>query len=196
MRKLFILIPSLTFMFSIQFAWGSKYQFIEAVKQGDIKAVKLYIRSGKSVNVKGMTTPLHWASVHGHVDVFDALIEAGAKVNARNNVRSTPLHNASSFGHGVIVRKLLENGAKIDAKNRSGSTPLHNAILRDHAHIVRILLMQGANPNAIDEYGETSLDLAKSKEVKKTLKKYGAKKVSLFKRIKRFVSKFFSHLLR
>jgi Ankyrin repeats (many copies) len=44
-------------------------------------------------------TPLHEASNHGHLEIAEWLIRAGANVNARGLEDETPLHDATRNGH-------------------------------------------------------------------------------------------------
>lgn len=41
-------------------------------------------------------TPLHVACAHGHLDIVDILLSAGADVNITNDSRQMPAHEATS----------------------------------------------------------------------------------------------------
>ena len=71
-------------------------------------------------------TPLHYASRRGHAKTAQALIQAGADINAKDKVGWTPLHYASSRGHAKTAQVLIKAGAgaDINAKDKVGSTPL------------------------------------------------------------------------
>jgi hypothetical protein len=66
-------------------------------------------------------TPLHWAASSDDVDVLDALLDAGADIEAPGAVigGGTPISDATAFGQWDAVRRLLERGAG----PRSGSPP-------------------------------------------------------------------------
>ena len=52
-------------------------------------------------------TPLHWASAYGHLPVVEALLAAGANINATTKHGDTPLHKASYWGRLPVVGALL-----------------------------------------------------------------------------------------
>jgi ankyrin repeat protein len=58
-------------------------------------------------------TPLHWAASSDDVDVLDALIDAGADIEAPGAVIAggTPLDDAVAFGQWRAARRLVEHGA-------------------------------------------------------------------------------------
>jgi ankyrin repeat protein len=58
--------------------------------------------------------PLHWAASSDDVEVLDALIDAGADIEAPGSVigGSTPLADAVAFGQWRAARRLVELGAR------------------------------------------------------------------------------------
>ena len=60
-------------------------------------------------------TPLHAATVKGHVGVARLLLSHSADPNSEGVGNWTPLHLASQCGHLAIIGPLLENGADIEA---------------------------------------------------------------------------------
>ena len=67
--------------------------------------------------------------------VIDALLEAGADVNAMTQDGSTPLHYATKYSNLMFMRKFLEAGADPNLKNRDGGMPLRHAIRRKRTGI-------------------------------------------------------------
>jgi uncharacterized protein len=61
-------------------------------------------------------TPLHWAASSDDVDVADALMDAGADLEARGGsiVGGTPFDNAVGYGCWHVARRLVERGARVD----------------------------------------------------------------------------------
>lgn len=109
-------------------------------------------------------TPLQEACLHGHLSICEALIEAGADVNAcqavlrlRGMVRGA-LAIASEAGHLPIVSRLLEAGADPDGTPPGESCdfdpdeislirPLPASIENGHASVAEMLLNAGADPD-------------------------------------------------
>lgn len=75
-------------------------------------------------------TPLHLAASYKNVGAAEALLDAGANVNAPDSMQQTPLHLAcysKEIGDPkriAIVRLLLDRGAKVNLVDRDGHTPL------------------------------------------------------------------------
>jgi hypothetical protein len=59
-----------------------------------------------------------------YIAIVNALLRAGAHVNARNDEGDAPLHEASSRGHIDVINALLKGGADPFLKTKYGKTPL------------------------------------------------------------------------
>ena len=91
-------------------------------------------------------TPLHSAVAReGGEDLatVQALLAAGAPVNAAVEGGHTPLHSAASNGNEPIIEALLENGADPDAATDDGKTPLDLADEHGHAHLLQLRASTG-----------------------------------------------------
>ena len=105
-------------------------------------------------------TPLHWAAYYHNAAMADALIRAGAAVNARDRLSGrTPLHWAADRD-GACCGTLLEAGAEVNATDFTSWTPLHVAAYAGAADTVGHMLVFGADAGARTRSGETPLQLA------------------------------------
>ena len=137
------------------------------------------------------STPLHFAIDRDDTYFAEALIRAGADINATDWHRQTPLHIAAENGRLVFVRLLVEAGARVRELDQNKRSPLDLAfrkarmdiiayltkipaachrtwsrrlLLAAQLHqlkVVEWLLARGANPLAKNKYGQTAIDLAK-----------------------------------
>lgn len=107
-------------------------------------------------------TSLHFAAKEGNVDVVNALIQAGAKVNALGGLcKNTPLHLAAENGHIEVVDALIQAGAKVDALDGwDKDTPLHLATKNGYTAIVCLLLKKEATVDAQNSDRKAPLHLA------------------------------------
>lgn len=86
----------------------------DAASSGNLDVVRSILATGiVKVNASDQYrwTALFFASFFGHMNVVQALLAAGANVNAASTDGETALHWASSEGHTDIVLVLLESGA-------------------------------------------------------------------------------------
>ena len=80
--------------------------------------VKLLVDAGAELNARfsgpHTETPLHWAASSDDIEVLDALLDAGADIEAPGAVIAggTPLDDAVAFGQWRAARRLVERGAQ------------------------------------------------------------------------------------
>ena len=85
------------------------------------------------------------------LNVAQLLVERGATINLRDNLRQTPLHWLASFGREHIVQYMIQCGAEVNALDDGNETPLLNAVEHRHPATARILLANGADINVVGE---------------------------------------------
>ena len=94
------------------------------------KALELLIKYGAKVNqvtgIGGMT-PLHMSARRGTTKIAEALLEAGADIEARDKNGETPLRRAVNCGQERMVRLLLVWGANPQSADKKGCTPFDAA---------------------------------------------------------------------
>lgn len=143
-----------------------RYGFHEAVKKGDVAAVKLYLADGFSPNTRYDQSEkpiLVIAAKAGQLEVLRLLLEAGADIRAAESGGYQAIHVAAAQGHADIVRELLEAGADPNAFGKPTSeggafVPLHEAAFGvssdrsgetpERIETIKVLLSHGAHINA------------------------------------------------
>jgi ankyrin repeat protein len=155
---------------NIQF---NRESFIQAVGDGDLLAVSLFIDAGMDPNAdysltKGEETygpVLEWAIENNKIEMVRLLLDKGVSADAKVGNAWTALMLASVRGHTEIVRLLLEQGANVDKYveyvNEYGFTYGYAALILaaeyGHKEVVGLLLDKGAEVDIKDERGKTAL---------------------------------------
>ncbi len=87
------------------------------------ESIRLLVVAGADVDAKftgGHTeSPLHWAASSNDVEALDALLDAGANIEAPGSVLGggAPLADACGFGQWDSARRLVERGASTRLKD-------------------------------------------------------------------------------
>lgn len=168
--------------------------------------VAVLVDAGADVNARFTgphnETPLHWAASSDDVEVLDALIDAGADIEAPGAVIAggTPVADATAFGQWNAARRLVERGARTNLwesaalglmdriqpyfTDDAGPTPDHitealwAACHGGHQYAAEYFLERGADPNWIGYDNLTALDAAQRSEATDLvawLRQYGAR---------------------
>ena len=104
---------------------------------------------------------IHEASSGGDIDMVKQLLDAGADVNAKDDLTGmTPLLDAVSSGKKEVAALLIGKGADVNGKIAMGFTSLHNAAGSGRYEIVELLIEKGADVNEKNDFGITPLDMA------------------------------------
>ena len=117
---------------------------------GQPGAVALLLERGANVNFRGLEdgrTPLINAVINeageaggdDHVECIDALIAAGAEIDAVDEEGYSALKHACADGDTALAKLLLDKGADKDLGN-----PLKRAVRNGHAAVARLLVERGA----------------------------------------------------
>lgn len=93
-------------------------EFFDAIKKGDVLAVRRLIESGSKINAgnKFGWTPLMVAAGRGNTPIIEMLLAAGGDVNSVNDHGVSPLACAALDGHWRAIEVLLKNGASVDVR--------------------------------------------------------------------------------
>jgi ankyrin repeat protein len=97
----------------------------------------------------------------GREDMIEALLQAGAAIDAYNREGHTPLILASYHGHLGATAALITAGATIDAADQGrGNTALMGCAFKGYRHIAAVLIDAGADVNKLNSADQTALMLA------------------------------------
>jgi len=157
------------------------------------RTVKLLVRHGADINARvrhpereeARETPLHWAASNDDVSLVNALLDAGADIEAEGAIFTggPPMSDAVIFGQWNAARRLLERGAKTtfwqaaalglldEVRREVNQSPMPskdeitnafwNACRGGHRPVAEYLLSQGADLNWIGHDHQTPLEVAK-----------------------------------
>ena len=158
-------------------------EFIQALENGDTKAVQALLHQGVNLNAKtgkkgvlelippradelkcllikagarhpSLKQSLVWACNQDDPEVVKALIDYGADLNQRAR-SGTPLMAAVGIGCLQIFEMLLNAGADPSLGTTMG-TPLSKAVVKNHVSMVKRLLEIGCDPDMTPKYGGLS----------------------------------------
>jgi len=127
--------------------------------------IEMLLHQGAKIDVtddKGQT-PLAIASQNGKLKAAQALVVAGADVNAPVGEGGyTPLMLASVAGSSELADALIAHGANVNAVNPGGVTALMIAAAGNHSHVAELLLKSGADLDARSQDGRTAMSIAEA----------------------------------
>ena len=145
--------------------WNSDAYFESATPEQTTACLETGTVDLDARNALGFT-PLHTAATDsGNPDVIQALLRAGAQVEATDaTAGATPLSLAiRDNGTPAVIEVLLAAGANLETPDASGRTPLHLAAAYIHEPAVfEVLLKGGSNvttPDQVLESAEQSIDI-------------------------------------
>lgn len=112
----------------------------------------------------GGETPIHRAIYLRFDHAAKALIEAGARLDERDERGNTLLMQTVSQGYQRLemTKLLVERGADVNASNKLGETPLHLAVAE--RELVEFLVSKGAHKSAKTRFGDTPAHYAARKD--------------------------------
>ena len=130
-------------------------RLIYAVERGDAASVRVLLSQGGNPNAQRHTgvTVLMAACFRGNPEIVAALLEHGARVDAKLLDGTTALFQASNID---VVRLLLLKGADVNARLADGQTVLMGASKDGQIDLVKTLLAAGADVNAKTNNDETA----------------------------------------
>ena len=114
-------------------------------------ALELLIGHGANVNqvtgIGGMT-PLHMSARRGTTQIAEALLDAGAEIEARDKNGKTPLRRAVNCGQERMVCLLLSRGADPRSTDKNGRTPLEAARSENARRLIATRYLMDSSPDS------------------------------------------------
>ena len=120
-------------------------------------AAGLVALAAAAASAQPTRVPLIEAVKAGDAAAVEALLNAGAYIDAAEPDGTTALHWAAHNDDLRLVAALLEAGAEADATTRYGVAPLALAATNGSPEALRLLLEAGGDPNRASGEGETPL---------------------------------------
>lgn len=147
-----------------------------AAYYGDVSALRALLGAGAVLADLGQDLGLNAAAFHGHWQLCEFLVEAGANAKYTDSATGeTPLHSALTnedrMRYDLVVKVLLRAGADANARTipgvgtgafmrdcrTRGEGPLHRAAAFGTPATIHLLLDAGARPEQTDCHGDTPL---------------------------------------
>jgi len=137
----------------------------EAAAKGKLTSIIYLLANGANVNTKypngyydGLwmknSTPIHFSSRYGHLEVVQYLVKKKAEINIQEGecLFGSPLHFASSAGHLNVVEFLISHKALINSKalGYPNGFPLHYAAEKGHLNVIKHLINKKTEINIKD----------------------------------------------
>ena len=138
---------------------GSRTALYWAAKTGNRAALEALVAAKADPNLtdrQGRTAL--WGAVDGSIETVKYLVDNGATVNVRDNIKSSPLLWAAGFGKPETVAYLLSKGADVKIVDDNGWTALIWAAGLGDPMTVDLLVKAGADVAVADKQtGDTAL---------------------------------------
>ena len=162
-----------------------------AARIGSMRLVECLLWFGAAPDVResarfGGSTPFSIAADAGHLEVADALAEAGADVNVQSSLDgATPLHRAARRGDTTMVKLLLSFGADTGLRDNAGHNASQYALSAGFRDVLFVIGMPPPSKPLVEEVVTSSLvvlqqnsllEQAAGKAAPKKKKKAGKKK--------------------
>lgn len=92
---------------------------------------------------EGRQTPLHHAASGTNATIVNALLDAGAQIEARDRQGCTPLHIAVSEDNVFVAMALIDRGASLSGRGHQRRRPLARAVELGFPEICLVFVAAG-----------------------------------------------------
>jgi ankyrin repeat protein len=124
---------------------------IKAAKKNDVPTLSACLAANPAllhVIEPDGSTPLHCAAWKGNVAAVEALLDAGADIDAESqndHYGTTPLHAAAHGNQKEVAAILIARGANLKAVNMHGRTPLDETAIHNATAVAKLLRAAESN---------------------------------------------------
>ena len=118
-----------------------------AVQNDRVENLKLLLKRGADLKATfyGVgATALHVAAQQGSVEASKVLLDAGIKIDARDQYQMTPLISAVTAGQRGVAELLIKRGADVNASMARNITALQTAMGKGDSAMISFLKAHGA----------------------------------------------------
>lgn len=112
---------------------------LKAIDSNDVALVKMLIDGGVNVNCLRRITPLSLASRRGHVDIINALVDAGADLHMADAQGMSPVHHAAANGRNDSINALALLGAFPLPHCKDCQDSVDIALINGHPHAAKLI---------------------------------------------------------
>jgi ankyrin repeat protein len=136
---------------------GRTTELHRAALVGDLAAVTEWLANERAIDPRDPDgyTPFLLACKHTEPDVFHALLNAGADIEATNAQGMSGLFLVATTGVVSLARVLIDRGASVNRPAARGLTPLMAGIMSENPDMVRLLIAAGADVTDRDSSGKS-----------------------------------------
>ena len=131
---------------------------------GNLGAASALLEHGASLTETNLAgnSPVHTATLNGHVDILQEMIEnEKIELDRVNHRGESALHLGAAATHSTeCLQLLIREGANVNLKAADGRTPIMMASIHGRVSRTKILISAGADLEATDKYGRTALHVA------------------------------------
>ena len=126
---------------------GKSTPMMYAVQNDRVENLKLLLKRGADLKATfyGVgATALHVAAQQGSVEASKVLLDAGIKIDARDQYQMTPLISAVTAGQRGVAELLIKRGADVNASMARNITALQTAMGKGDSAMISFLKAHGA----------------------------------------------------
>ena len=143
----------------------------DVIGRGDIEQVRAILKQdpGRVADENRLgKQPLQYAVMYEQMEAMDALLAAGADVNAADETGMTALQAAVFYHWEDGIRWLFEHGADPAQRDQFGDLSTHTAAIFGRGGVLGVLVEHGVSLTEKNNAGLTPLDLARKHRVERT----------------------------